>query len=243
MSDSAATTEPSVSGSNSGSNSGSEEAETTSPPAPKRQKKKQQQPKREAAAAAAVDGAENTEQSSGSKQCSNASSSLNILIRHHGKIPFARPIVLEWSPLPVATSSGIQPGTVTAAAAAATTQSSAAAAAAAKNADKYQYLRVPASEDIVIKPLTYKIVDLRFGLQFSNTRTTQNCQWSVHNWEPLLLEGLVIHHANPLQHNVKLLMQNCSERVIEIKQGDPLAVIRFSPLPKKLQLNYIPLVN
>lgn len=147
--------------------------------------------------------------------------------------------MLEWSPLPVATSSGtIQPGTVTAAA---TTQSS--AAAAAKNADKYQYLRVPASEDIVIKPLTYKIVDLRFGLQFSNTRTTQNCQWSVHNWEPLLLEGLVIHHANPLQHNVKLLMQNCSERVIEIKQGDPLAVIRFSPLPKKLQLNYIPLVN
>lgn len=143
---------------------------------------------------------------------------LPILIRHHGKIPFAKPVVLEWSPVPAKSNDEKKPSAST---------------------ETYQYLRIPAAEDITVKPLTCQIVDLKFGLQFTNNHN--HTQWFVHNWEPLLNEGLTVHYSQPLQHNIVLLLHNCTEKPIDIKQGDPLAVIRFHPLPQKLSLTYLPM--
>lgn len=156
-------------------------------------------------------------------------SNLTILIRHQGKISFAKPIVLEWSPLPVTKSKTENPDE----------EEKLVPATTKEPTEQYQYLRVPASQDYEISPLGCQLINLNFGLQFADKEFTQLCNWSVHNWEPLLNEGLVVHYAEPIQQNIQLLVQNCGDRNILIKQGEPLAVIRFHPLPRRLTLRYV----
>lgn len=157
------------------------------------------------------------------------SNNLSILIRHHGKVSFAKPVVLEWAPLPVVKSKAEN----------AEQQEELIAAPNKEPTAQYQYLRIPASQDYEVNPLGCQLINLNFGLQFADKEFTQMCKWSVHNWEPLLNEGLVVHYADPIQQNIQLLVQNCGDRKIVIKQGEPLAVIRFHPLPKRITLRYV----
>lgn len=173
----------------------------------------------ETAAAPAPVAAAKKESSSG-----GGSGNLHVLIRHHGKIPFAKPVVIEWSPLPVlGRGSNYKPNP------------------SGKPTERYQYLRLPASEDIVLKPLACQLVDMNYGIQFVGQNAHQVNSWSVHNWEPLMNEGVTVSYAEPIQQNIRLLVQNCSEQKVVIKQGDPLAIVRFHPLAKKLSLHYVPL--
>lgn len=156
----------------------------------------------------------------------NLPSSLTLLIRYMGEITFARPSILEWSPLPV-TGSGSHLK---------------AAVPTPRNSEKFAYLRLPASHDIVIEPLKTQMIDMQFGLQFQGAKNTQANQWTVENWEPLLREGVIVHSAQPQIQNLRFVLQNAGSNTVIIKAGDPLAVIRFHPLPKKLNLVYVPLL-
>lgn len=181
-----------------------------------------------AAPAASQPAAAKKEPAAGSSSSSSSSSSVNgnlhVLIRHHGKIPFAKPVVIEWSPLPVlGRGSNYKPNPT------------------GKPTERYQYLRLPASEDIVLKPLACQLVDMNYGIQFVGQNAHQLHSWSVHNWEPLMNEGVTVSYAEPIQQNIRLLVQNCSDQKVVIKQGDPLAIVRFHPLAKKLSLHYVPL--
>lgn len=164
--------------------------------------------------------------SSSQPPSSNSTTTTTLLVRYLGDITFAKPSLVEWSPLPVSGSGN----------------NVKAAQPSARNTVKFMYLRLPANHDITIDPLKTCMVDMQYGLQIAGAKNHQTIQLSVHNWEPLMHEGVLVHSAQPALHNLRLMLQNTGPRTAYIKAGDPIAIVSIYPLPSKINLQYVPLL-